>query len=143
MMNWKEKRKLQREAFRLKASFGILIFLLILLFLSIWSKIPWQTLPSIIPPKSIPTLAPIPQDDPILKLSNLLSQKGMEISVSPTSSDSAILINLASGETIIFSTIKDMAAQVDSLQIILARLTIEGKKLKTLDFRYDKPVVTY
>lgn len=143
MMNWKEKRKLQRETFRLKASFGILIFLLILLFLSIWSKIPWQTLPSIIPPKSIPILAPIPQDDPILKLSNLLSQKGMEISVSPTSSDSAILVNLVNGETIIFSTIKDMAAQVDSLQIILARLTIEGKKLKTLDFRYDKPVVTY
>jgi hypothetical protein len=38
---------------------------------------------------------------------------------------------------------KDLAIQIDSLQLILNRLTIEGKRFKILDFRFDKPVITY
>ncbi len=44
---------------------------------------------------------------------------------------------------IIFSTKKDIANQVSSLQLTLTRLTIEGKKLKSLDFRFDNPVISF
>lgn len=59
------------------------------------------------------------------------------------STDSAYIVNLKEGGRVIFSTKKDLPSQVRSLQIILSRLTIDGKRLKVLDFRFDKPVVSY
>jgi hypothetical protein len=44
------------------------------------------------------------------------------------------------GEVIISSQ-KDITGQVASLQLILARLTMEGKHFSRLDFRYAKPVI--
>lgn len=36
---------------------------------------------------------------------------------------------------------KDLSDQLSSLQRILSRLTMEGKKFSRLDLRYDKPVI--
>jgi hypothetical protein len=44
---------------------------------------------------------------------------------------------------VILSSKKDIGSQLSSLQLMLARLTIEGKKLKVLDFRFDNPVVSF
>lgn len=143
MMNWKQRRKNQRENFRFKAAFAILIFLTLLLIVGMGRQIPWQILQLNISSEPKVLLAPIPKDDPLLSLSNLLSQRHIDIVSSPQASSSALLVNLSSGETIIFSSSKDVQQQVDSLQIILTRLTIEGKKFQSIDFRYDKPVVTY
>ena len=38
---------------------------------------------------------------------------------------------------------KDIGTQIDSLQLILNRLTIEGKRFKILDFRFDKPIINF
>lgn len=38
---------------------------------------------------------------------------------------------------------KDFLKQVSSLQVIINRLTIEGKRFKKVDFRFDKPYITY
>lgn len=142
-MNWKQRRKNQRENFRLKAGFAILIFLTLLLIVGMGRRLPWQAFQLNISSEPKVILAPIPKDDPLLKLSNLLLQRHIDIVSAPQASFSALLVNLRSGGTIIFSTGKDIAVQVDSLQIILTRLTIEGKKFQSIDFRYDKPVVTY
>lgn len=57
--------------------------------------------------------------------------------------DDSISATLKSGGSVIFSLKKDLSSQITSLQLILSRLTIEGKKLKTLDFRFDNPVVSF
>lgn len=38
---------------------------------------------------------------------------------------------------------KDIKKQVSSLQVIINRLTIEGKRFKKLDFRYAKPLISF
>ncbi|HYM65209.1 MAG TPA: hypothetical protein VES68_01855 [Candidatus Sulfotelmatobacter sp.] len=59
-------------------------------------------------------------------------------------SDGSLKINLKDGGEVILSSKKDIQSQISSLQLILSRLTIEeGKKLKSLDFRYDSPVVSF
>jgi cell division septal protein FtsQ len=58
-------------------------------------------------------------------------------------SDGSFTVNLKDGGEIILSSKKDLDNQLSSLQLILSRLTIEGKKLKKLDFRYDNPVVSF
>ncbi len=41
------------------------------------------------------------------------------------------------------STKKNIDEQISSLQLILRRLKIEGRRFKSLDFRYDKPVIIF
>ena len=60
-----------------------------------------------------------------------------------TSSQSAIIINLDSGVNVILSDEKDLSEQVSSLQGILSRLTMEGKKFVTLDLRFSKPIIQF
>lgn len=49
----------------------------------------------------------------------------------------------ANGPLVIFSSQKELDFQLDSLQLIFSRAKIEGKDLKRLDLRFDKPVVVY
>lgn len=45
--------------------------------------------------------------------------------------------------TSVFSGKKNLKNQLDSLQLIFSRAKIEGRKIKRVDLRFDKPVVTY
>lgn len=77
------------------------------------------------------------------RLEDILKKNKIEfvnIVINPDKSES---VDLKIGGQVIFSTNKDLDGQVASLQLMLSRLTIEGKKLKTLDFRYSSPVVTF
>lgn len=50
-------------------------------------------------------------------------------------------IKLKSNGTILLTSEKSVAEQLSSLQLILSRLTMEGKKFIRLDLRYDRPVI--
>lgn len=43
----------------------------------------------------------------------------------------------------LFTTTKDPAAQVDSLQSVLAKAKIDASKISQIDLRFNKPVITY
>ena len=58
-------------------------------------------------------------------------------------SDGSFAVTLQDGGEVILSSKKDIGSQLTSLQLVLSRLTIEGKKLKRLDFRFDNPVVEF
>lgn len=75
-------------------------------------------------------------------LEKLLKEKNIAFFSLSSVDDSSYLVNLTSGEEIVFSAHKPLSVQVSSLQLIIARLTIEGKRIERLDFRYNKPVVT-
>lgn len=80
----------------------------------------------------------------VLNTESLLEkEKIIFISVS-LEKDNSLSIKLKDGGEVILSSKKDIQTQISSLQLILSRLTIEeGKKLKSLDFRFDSPVVSF
>lgn len=57
--------------------------------------------------------------------------------------ENAIHIVLANNVEVVLSTAKDIGQQLASLQAVTSQLTIKGKQLKKLDFRFDHLVVTY
>lgn len=61
---------------------------------------------------------------------------------SVVASDSAIFVVFKDGGTVVLSTRKDIPTQISSLQLVLYRFTIEGKRFAMLDFRFDRPVIT-
>ena len=60
---------------------------------------------------------------------------------SVTSENDNYKIILKSGEEVIFSSHKDLSQQISSLQFILSRLTMEGRRFTRLDLSFDKPVI--
>lgn len=74
---------------------------------------------------------------------NQLEKSNIKFSTVTASSDGSFIVVLNAGGEVIFSSKKDIRSQISSLQLMLARLTIEGKRLKILDFRFDNPVVSF
>lgn len=77
------------------------------------------------------------------KLLPLLKTAKISISNFSIATDSSYVVSLVDNGTVVFDPLKNLDTQVQSLQIILSRLTIEGKRFKNLDFRFDKPVVAF
>ena len=53
------------------------------------------------------------------------------------------LILLNQGTKVYLSNQKDLTSQINSLQVIQSHFTIEGKVPKSVDFRFDQPVVSF
>ena len=91
-------------------------------------------------------IKPLPRINPVKEAAQLLHDKKIAVDTQdpPFASESAILVHLSSSNTrVIFSVNKDLPTQVGSLQIILNKLTIEGRKGTKIDLRFDNPVVVY
>jgi len=58
-----------------------------------------------------------------------------------TQDNDQIIARLSTGEEVLFSIKKPTAIQLSSLQLILSRLTIEGKGFTRIDLRFDHPVI--
>jgi hypothetical protein len=78
-----------------------------------------------------------------IKLEELLNKANINFTKISTQADSSLLVVLSGKEEVIFSPKKDLLHQIASLQLITKRLTIEGKRFKGLDFRYDKPMIKF
>jgi len=52
-------------------------------------------------------------------------------------------VTFKDGSGALFSPQKKLEIQLDSLQLIFSRAKIEDRKIKSLDLRFDKPVVVY
>lgn len=50
-------------------------------------------------------------------------------------------IELENGAEVVLSAKKDLNSQISSLQFILQRLTMEGRRFSRLDLSFDKPVI--
>lgn len=55
--------------------------------------------------------------------------------------DKTYTVFLKNGGEVILSSKKDLTSQVSSLQLLINRLTIEGKSFKRLDLRFTNPVI--
>lgn len=92
-----------------------------------------------------PLVSPLPKNIKTYNgdIRSILEKEKIKFSKVSIATDSSYMVFLSDGGVAILSSRKNITDQVRSLQIILTRLTIEGKKLKNLDFRFDKPVVSF
>lgn len=77
------------------------------------------------------------------KITDLLKKNNIETTSVVNASESAVLATLPDGQEVVFSRDKDLNQQITSLQLILSRLTIEGKRVNRIDLRFANPVVSF
>lgn len=122
-----------------KKKIAIVIFLLgiflsfLSLFLSVYYNVLFKDLSK--DPISKTQMSALVDLEALLKKKNIQYQKIL------SGNDLSLFITLKDGGLVIFSLKKDLSSQTSSLQLILSRLTIEGNRLKKLDFRFDKPII--
>ncbi len=92
-----------------------------------------------------PVMSPLPKNfkSQNVDIKELLKKEKIDFIEVNRATDSSYLVHLQDGATAILSPKKNLEQQVRSLQIVLSRLTIEGKRLRSLDFRFDKPVIAF
>lgn len=77
----------------------------------------------------------------IKTLERLLLTSDIEFSSVTFRSPSSYMVKLKEDGEVILSLEKDFKKQIASLQAVLKQLTIKGKRLIRIDFRFDKPVI--
>lgn len=78
-----------------------------------------------------------------LKITKLLKNTDIQISSIIPLTDDEINITLSTGTLVVIGSNTVPEEFVSSLQMIVRRFTIEGKSISKIDFRFDKPIVTY
>jgi hypothetical protein len=79
-------------------------------------------------------------DEKIELLRESLKKEKIEVESIKHEKDSFI-VELKSGAEVVLSAKKDIISQISSLQFILSRLTMEGRRFSRLDLTFDKPVI--
>lgn len=62
---------------------------------------------------------------------------------SVTEKDTMLIIAFTDGTEAILTPKKNIEEQIDSLQVTMSRLTIQGKHISRVDVRFERPVVSY
>ena len=128
-----------------RIGFLLLIPLLAIVLLSIiryWSRLNIQIdTTGMFGKKQI--IAPLAKTDPTADLASYLKEKKIDIQDAVSATESGLLVVLLDGTKVLFNPYKDLKLQVDSLQIIRDRLTIEGRSAQKVDLRFSDPLVVY
>ena len=90
-------------------------------------------------------VSPLPKNNKsgIQNLEDLLSSSKISYAFVSKTKDFSYQVNLVNGILVFITPKKDLTFQVASLQAILKQLTIEGKVVKSIDFRFDRPVIAF
>lgn len=78
-----------------------------------------------------------------IKIAEMLKEKNIAYKSVSTSKDLTYKILLSKDSEVIIDPKKSIELQLSSLQLILKRLKIEGKMFRRLDFRYQKPIISF
>jgi hypothetical protein len=96
------------------------------------------------PAGKLETIKPVGVETQMEALETVLAEKNiMYEKISEASVSAAIAIQIKDGPLVFFSKSDDPARQVTSLQLILARLTIDNKKVTSIDLTGAKPIVKF
>ncbi len=77
----------------------------------------------------------------VVEIKKFLEQKSIEYIDVSRESSKVYKIDLKNNGEVVIDSEKGLPEQLSSLQVILSRLTMEGKKFKRLDLTYDRPVL--
>lgn len=81
-------------------------------------------------------------DTPQQGIQSKFEQAGFTVDSIEAASDSAYLVHIDTGATIVVSDSTPIE-KISSLQALVTNLTMEGKRIDRLDIRFDKPVVLF
>jgi hypothetical protein len=89
-------------------------------------------------------IVPIVQTYSIDDFEKALASKNIVFeTISMASGSSDFVAKLKDGPRVYFSQEKDVDFQVNTLQLIIQRLTIDRRAVISVDLRYDKPIVKW
>lgn len=130
-------KKQKKEATRKKLTIALILFGLItlnfiLIYLAFLQK-----------PK--PILSPLSKNQISSNqvFEKKLNESGIDYASFSTEKDLVYVVKLKNGGEVLIDQNKDVEEQLSSLQLVLKQLKIEGKTLRRLDFRYQKPIITF
>jgi len=99
---------------------------------------------NLMPNSSGPMLKPIANLTTANDIRSKLADKDIIVdTINDASISGTIIADIKDGPTIYFSASADASSQVTSLQLILARLTIDNKKIQFIDLRGLRPIVKF
>jgi hypothetical protein len=79
-------------------------------------------------------------DEKIDLIREALKKEKIEV-VSIVHKNDVFIVELKNNAEVVLSAKKDVTSQISSLQFILSRLTMEGRRFSRLDLTFDKPVI--
>lgn len=85
---------------------------------------------------------PIAKESKITELTKELDKANFRIEASPFEQNGVITASV-SGSVVLFSSSKDLKAQIKALQLLIGRHKMEPVKPKEIDLRFEKIVVRY
>lgn len=77
------------------------------------------------------------------KIEKMLEDNNILFSQVSVLSDLSYEVTISNNGQVRLSTIKGIDKQITSLQRILRELTIEGKPFKSIDFRFEEPIISF
>ena len=143
MLTNRKKLKIRKKRFKM-ILLGIIFVVSATAFLTYWLWINIFSKTHYISPlaSNILSINSVKQDKEIMKIEDLLKEKQIDF-VSVNDSGKTYIISLKNGGEVVISQEKDLNTQISSLQFMLSRLTMEGRKIKRLDLQFDNPVVVF
>lgn len=85
---------------------------------------------------------PIAKESKTIELTKELAKANFRIEASPFEQNGIITASI-SGSVVLFSSSKDLKAQIKALQLLISRLKMEPVKPKEIDLRFEKIIVRY
>ncbi len=133
------KRKHKRK-FLSRIPYAFFLLLLVTIFLTFVSVL------SYILSSKVKIINPIAKSQVRYKTGSLeeeLSKNSIQFSKIEVATDSSYLVFLKDDGVVEISKDKNFSDQITSLQLISSRLTIEGRKFKRLDLRFNEPIIVF
>lgn len=137
-MKWQRKINKWNFITRNKVKISVIIFLMTVIFWLPKFLIPFQ---AFFLKKEV--VRPVPNESWQEQFVNKLLENGIELVERPIFNGEKIEASVSGGTKIIFGPDKDESVQISSLQLLLTRFRIEGRKPTIIDLRFDKPVVRF
>lgn len=137
-MKWQRKINKWNSIARNKVKILVIIFLMTVIFGLPKFLIPFQ---SFFLKKEV--VRPVPNESWQEQFVNKLLENGIELVERPIFNGEKIEASVSGGTKIFFGPDKDESAQISSLQLLLTRFRIEGRKPIIIDLRFDKPVIRF
>ena len=136
-----KKRSLRRKL--QQVSFAILIIVCAGLFVYFTSSL-FAPIQKLLRASDATLIVPTVQTSSITDFEKALTRKNIMFeTISMASGSSDFVAKLKDGPRVFFSQEKDVDFQVNTLQLIIQRLTIDKRTVISVDLRYDKPIVKW
>mgnify|MGYP001605389433 FL=1 len=139
-MKRRGKRKIKKSI--LAIFFGLLVVMVTALVFS-FSKSFVDVFNKFAVESSDPIVKPLGSFTSPENIKTLLDDKNIILESIDATGSAIIVAKIKGGPRVFFSKTRDASWQVNSLQLILSKLTVDNKKPDLIDLRSDRPIVKF